>query len=111
MSRSRFPPSERGWRSRLAKLVHDEPLLRGTLSTREITCGKATCRCARGHKHLCLYLTCSRGGRVHQLFIPKDIEQDVRKWVHNYRTVRELLEKLSEASWERLGAHKARTKK
>ena len=95
----------------MAKLVHDAPLLRGTLSTREVTCGKPNCRCAKGHKHLCLYLTCSRGGRVHQVFIPKDIEQEVREWVESYRTVRELLEKLSEVSWERLQAHKARKKK
>jgi hypothetical protein len=108
MSRSQFPASERALRSRLAKLVHDEPLLRGTLSMRKITCGKANCRCARGEKHLCLYLTCSRSGRVHQVFIPRDIADQVRRWVHNYRTVRELLEKLSEASWERLQAHKAR---
>jgi len=43
--------------------------------------------------------------------LPKDIEQEVREWVESYRTVRELLEKLSEVSWERLQAHKARKKK
>lgn len=108
MSRSQFPASERALRSRLAKLVHDEPLLRGTLSRRQITCGKANCRCAKGDKHLCVYLTCSRRGRVHQVFIPKALEGQVRQWVHNHRSVRDLLERLCEASWERLQAQKAR---
>jgi hypothetical protein len=110
MSRSQSPARERALRSKLAKLVHDEPLLRGTLSVRRITCGKAGCRCARGEKHLCLYLTCSRQGRVEQVFIPKDLEDQVRRWARNYRTVRELLEKLSDASWQKLRAQKARTK-
>jgi hypothetical protein len=110
MSRSQFPAQERALRSKLAKLVHDEPLLRGTLSVRKITCGKDGCRCARGEKHLCLYLTCSRQGRVEQVFIPKHLEDQVRRWARSYRTVRELLEKLSEASWQKLRAQKARTK-
>ena len=110
MSRSRFPARERALRSKLAKLVHDEPMLRGTLSTRRITCGKPTCRCAKGHKHLCLYLTCSRQGRVEQVFIPRDLEEDVQRWVQTYRTVRELLEEISEASWHRLRMRKGRTR-
>jgi len=108
MVRSHFPPNERALRSRLAKLVHDAPLLRGTLSTRRITCGKSGCHCAKGEKHLCVYLTCSRAGRVEQVFIPRDLEDQVREWVRNYRSARELLEKLSELSWEKLHAQKAR---
>jgi hypothetical protein len=108
MSRSHVPRPERALRSRLAKLVHDEPFLRGTLSTRRVTCGKRGCHCAKGEKHLCLYLTCSRAGRVEQVFIPRDIEEQVQRWVRNYRTARELLEKLSELSWEKLHAQKAR---
>ena len=108
MSRSHFPRSERALRSRLAKLVHDEPLLRGTLSVRKITCGKSGCHCAKGEKHLCLYLSCSCAGRVEQVFIPRDLEEQVRRWVGNHHTARELLEKLSELSWEKLRAQKAR---
>lgn len=110
MSRSRFPPRERALRSKLAKLVHDAPMLRGSLTTRRITCGKPNCRCARGEKHLCLYLTCSRGGRVEQCYVPRDLEEQVERWVENYRTVRGLLEEVSEASWERLRAEKGRSK-
>ena len=108
MARSHFPRSERALRSRLAKLTHGEPLLRGTLSVRKITCGKSGCHCATGEKHLCLYLSCSRAGRVEQVFIPRDLEEQVRRWVSNHHTVRELLEGLSELSWANLRAQKAR---
>lgn len=107
MSRSRFSPAERALRSRLAKLIHQEPLLRGTLTIRRITCGKPSCRCAKGERHLCLYLTCSRDGRVEQLFIPKNLEEHVRQWVENYHGVRDLLERLSDATWEELRSRKA----
>jgi len=107
MSRSQFSPTERALRSRLAKLVHQEPMLRGTLTTRRITCGKPTCRCAKGERHLCLYLTCSRDGRVEQLFIPQHLEGHVRQWVENYHGVRDLLERLSEAAWDELRTRKA----
>jgi hypothetical protein len=108
MSRPQFPSSERTLRSRLAKLTHDEPVLRGTLSVRKITCGKSGCHCATGEKHLCLCLSCSRGGRVEQVFIPRDLEEQVRRWVRNHHTARELLEELSDLSWAKLRAQKAR---
>lgn len=110
MARTQFPPRLRALRSKLAKLVHDEPMLRGTLSTRRVTCGKPSCRCARGEKHLCVYLTCSRRGRVEQFYVPRDLEEQVERWVRNYRTARELLEQISEASWETLRADKRRAK-
>jgi serine/threonine-protein kinase len=43
-------PQERAFRSRLAKLVHEEPLLHGTLNPRSVTCGNPGCRCARGER-------------------------------------------------------------
>lgn len=107
MSRSRFSPTERALRSRLAKLVHQEPMLRGTLTVRRITCGKPSCRCAKGERHLCLYLTCSRDGHVEQLFIPKHLEGQVRQWVESYHGVRDLLERLSDAAWEEVRTRKA----
>ena len=102
MARSRFSPNKRALRSQLAKLIHQEPMLRGTLTVRRVTCGKSSCRCAKGERHLCLYLTCSREGTTEQLFIPKRLEGQVRKWVENYHSVRDLLERLSDAAWEEL---------
>ena len=110
MSRTQFASAERALRSRLAKLIHEEPVLRGTLSVRRVTCGKPGCRCARGDKHLALFLSSSRDGKTRQIFIPAELEQEVRRWVANYHHARDLLETVSESALERLNARKQETK-
>jgi hypothetical protein len=100
---------ERAFRSRLAKLVHDEPLLHGTLNPRSVTCGNPRCRCARGERHTALYLVFRREGRLHQVFIPASLEARVRQWVATDHAVRSLLDDVSRLTVERLQALKRRT--
>ena len=109
MIRSQMSPQERAFRSRLAKLVHEEPLLHGTLSRRSVTCGNPRCRCASGERHPALYLVVRREGRVHQVFVPAALEAQVRRWVATDHEVRSLLEEVSHRSVERLQALKRRT--
>jgi len=106
MSRTQFPAAERALRSRLAKLIHEEPVLRGTLSVRHVTCGKPRCRCTQGRKHPALFLSSSREGKTRQVFIPAELETQIRQWVDNYRQVRDLLEAVSESALERLNGRK-----
>jgi hypothetical protein len=94
--------AERRIRSQLAQLVSGFPLVRGSPSVRGRTCGKPNCRCARGEKHVSLYLVASEGGKPQQLFIPKALESEARRWVEDYRRVRELLEELSKIYWDKL---------
>lgn len=108
MPRTQFPPPERAVRSKVAKVIHEEPLMRGTLSVRRLTCGKHSCRCHAGQKHLALYLTFGKEGRVHQVFVPREAEAEVRTWVRNYAAVREGLERISEMYRERLATQKSR---
>ena len=109
MTRSQMSPQERAFRSRLTKLVHEEPLLHGTLNPRSVTCGNPGCRCARGERHPALYLVVRRQGRLHQVFVPASLEAQVRRWVATDHEVRSLLEELSRLSVERLQALKRRT--
>jgi hypothetical protein len=102
MSRVKMSPAERDWRSRLAQMLHRDPLMRGTLSVRKVTCGKPTCRCAKGQKHITLYLTYSQLGKTHQVFIPKDLQEEVRQSVGNYQKVRHLMEQICAVAWEAL---------
>jgi hypothetical protein len=109
MTRSQMSPQERAFRSRLAKLVHEEPVLHGTLSRRSVTCGNPRCRCASGERHPALYLVYRREGRVHQVFVPASLEAQVRQWVATDHEVRSLLEDVSRLSVERLRTLKRRT--
>jgi hypothetical protein len=108
MARTQFPPAERAVRSKVAKLIHEEPLMRGTLSVRRLTCGKPSCRCHAGQKHVALYLSYGKEGRVHQAFVPREAEAQVRAWVRNYAAVRVGLEQVSQMYRERLAAQKSR---
>ncbi len=84
----------------MARLAHGAGLLRGTLAVRERVCGKPRCRCARGKKHVSLYLVASQGGRLRQLYVPKAWEERVRVWVQQYQEARDRLEKISARYWE-----------
>lgn len=100
--RARMSQRERDSRSRLAQLIHDGGLIRGTLAVRERTCGKPNCKCAKGQKHVSLYLVESVGGKYRQVFIPKDLEAVVRLWVQNHQKARNLLEEISRLHYERV---------
>ena len=102
IARAGMSPRERSRRSRLAQLAHGAGLLRGTLAIRERACGKSNCKCAKGEKHVSLYLVASYEGRVRQLFIPKDREPQVRLWVQQYQEARKLLEEVSLLYWDKV---------
>jgi hypothetical protein len=108
MSRSQMSAQERAFRSRLVKLVHEEPLVHGTLNRRAVTCGNPRCRCARGERHAALYLVYRREGRVHQVFVPASLAAQVRQWVATDRAVRSLLDGVSRLGVERLQRLKRR---
>ena len=102
LRRSKIPAPERQRRSRLARLAHFNRLVRGTLSVRKLTCGKAHCRCTRGEPHLALYLSQSHKGKPRQLYVPKEWEARVRTAVKDYQDLQALVEELSELEWQRL---------
>lgn len=106
MHRSSLPSFERHRRSRLAKLVHNYPFMRGTLSVRSRECGKPNCCCARGELHVSLYLIQSHDGKARQLYVPKAWEERVRRAVHNHQQIQALIEELSELQWRRLSQRK-----
>jgi hypothetical protein len=93
---------ERQFRSKLAQLIHQRGLIRGSLLLRKRRCGKPNCACAAGEGHQSLYLVVSQGGRSRQLFVPKGYESAVRQWVADYHRARELMEDISRMHWEKV---------
>lgn len=70
------------------------PLLKGTLTDREIPCGKPNCRCKKGQGHPGLYLTYSLKGKTKTVYISKKMAPKVRKWAKNYAQFKRLLEEI-----------------
>ncbi|MCI0561973.1 MAG: hypothetical protein MN733_26090 [Nitrososphaera sp.] len=102
ISKGKMTVAERDFRSRLAQLISGSGLMRGTLTVREKVCGKSTCKCARGERHVALYLMASKDGKTRQLFIPHSREAEVRKWLEQYRRAEALLEEISDLHWGKI---------
>lgn len=106
MSRTQFSDRERTRRSRLSQIIHQARFLRGALSVRNIRCGKAGCRCAQGELHACLYLVRRQGGKLRQVFVPRQWEERIREAVKNQQEMEQLIEELSDLEWKRLQKRK-----
>ena len=100
--RSHRSPAERDARSRLVKNCADAPLLRGSLVTMSRRCGKPGCHCINGEKHASLYLAIRRGKQRKMIYIPSELEQQVREWVQSSQEIDRLLELVSQSCLEQL---------
>ncbi len=98
----------------LAKLLPSvTEILRGSLVERYVTCGNPSCKCARGERHGPIwYLTVTLGkGRTSGGIIPEEKVNEVRRWIENYRTLREHLEKISDINRELLRRERVHERK
>jgi hypothetical protein len=73
-------------RRRIAKALPPfEEILRGSVVTRSLRCGKPGCRCAAGELHHATYLSVTlSGGRTEQISLPARLVPQARRWVANY---------------------------
>jgi hypothetical protein len=95
-------PGERQLRSALNQLLSQHGLVHGTLVVRRRVCGKPNCRCASGQPHAGLYLIVTEQGRGRQMYVPRRLEAEVRRWIDNYGQARGLLDDLSRLHWDKV---------
>jgi hypothetical protein len=101
---------ERRIRSRLHQVLSQTVgFLRGSLIEMARRCGNPRCRCASddANKHRSLYLGYSHEGKTTMQYIPKDLEQTVRRWAGDFQIAATLLEELSQQGRRRLNEAKA----
>lgn len=73
-----------------------EEVVRGSVFTRRLRCGKPSCHCARGDRHQATYLSVTlSGGRTEQISLPAALVPVARRWVANYQKWWRVVEKLS----------------
>ena len=99
--RGQFTRSERFARSRLAKLVHEQPFLCGSLVPLHRVCGKEGCKCTQGELHPGLCVALRVGEKRKMIYVPQALEATARRWVATYQEAWQLIEKISQASLER----------
>lgn len=100
--RSHLTERERSARSRLTQLLHQEDLVAGSTVLMRRTCGKETCKCTRGEKHVSLYLAFNRKNKRTMVCIPAQFAQKVSVAVENYKLFKSLLQTLSQECYTRL---------
>lgn len=93
-------------RARRQQLLNSFPsfnsLLRGSLITRNVKCGKPNCRCASGQGHPSLYLSTLHKGRTRLDYVPAAWESWVRERINNHHLVQEIIVELTEINLELL---------
>jgi len=104
--RGGLAPRERSARSRLAQILHQEPVLRGSLVRMARVCGKAGCRCTRGEKHVSLYLAIRGPDGRKMIYVPPVWERTVRRWVASWREADGLIDAVSRECLRRFLAGK-----
>ena len=78
------------------KLIRVSDVVRGSVVVLRRPCTRKTCRrCASGERHPATYLGYRAGGKLHWLYLPKDLIPRAKEWVRNYRELERVLRELS----------------
>lgn len=99
--RGHLPQQERIARSRVTKLLHDQPFIAGGLVKMARTCGKPNCKCTRGQKHVSWYLSTRHGQARKMISIPRQWEKDVFAWVKTYKEIMQQMDIIAQHCLER----------
>ena len=96
-------------RQQLARRVPPlEEIVRGSVLTRELRCGKPSCHCASGPGHVATYLTVSfGGGRTEQISLPAALVAQAQAAVANYQAWWDAVEAISAIDRELLRRRRA----
>ena len=79
-------------RKQLSRIRH---FIKGTVMECERTCGKPTCICTKGQKHIAHYLSVSIENKTSLIYLPKSSLKLAHKWSNNYKKVKDLIERLA----------------
>jgi len=100
--RSSLSERERTARSKIAKLLHDQEVIAGSIVRTKQTCGKPTCRCKSGQKHTAVYVALKYNGKRRMFSVAAPRREAVGQAVANYKQMQRLLEVLSQECCSRL---------
>jgi hypothetical protein len=99
-----LPPETRAEQRRItAELSQLGFTLPGTITTRTVTCGRATCRCAtdpdQRHGPYIQWSRTVKGRTVNKMLTPQQLER-YQPWIDNQRRLRDLTKQLETLSLE-----------
>ena len=91
----------------LERLRQIKPFVQGSLSLTKKRCGNPRCRCAQeGPLHEVALLTWKEENRTRTLYIPRELRQEVDRWVQEWKLLKRLVAEVSQAQREFLTSKK-----
>lgn len=91
--------------SRLKKLTTSQPVLAASLVRITKVCGRRSCRCYRGEKHVAYHLSYKVHQKTHTVYVPTDLLEEVRSWIDEHRRLKRLLQEISQLSLALVRSH------
>ncbi len=104
MKRAQRSGREKDLLSKLSNMINYSEYIHANLVNVARTCGNHNCKCiTKGEKHVSLYLTTVRkDGKRKMIYIPKNLEEEVRRMVARYFKIRDILEEVSDINLKRV---------
>ena len=85
----------------LKKLAGIGPFVDGSIAKVKRRCGNKNCKCyLKGEKHESYYLMYKVRGVTKAVYIPVDMEEEVREWNDNHRKLKEIVAEITRANKE-----------
>ena len=83
------------WRA----LINMSDFARGTVVVLRRPCTYKNCQpCRKGDKHPAVYLSISKKGKTHLIYLPKAVVQKAREWIGNYQKLQQVVEEVSDTN-------------
>lgn len=84
--------------AKLKRLAACRPFVAASLCEVKRRCGHPNCKCARGEPHKAHVLTRKVNGKTETVHVPKELLEEVRGWVNEYKRIKRLIREVSDAS-------------
>jgi len=85
----------------IKKLAEVGPFVDGSMAKVKRRCGNRNCKCyLRGEKHESYYLMYKVAGVTKAVYIPVDLEEEVRGWNDNYKRLKKIIAEITRANKE-----------
>ena len=83
----------------IKKLANIGPFVDGSITKVKRRCGNKNCKCyLMGQKHESYYLMYKVKGVTKAVYIPVDLEDEVRQWNENYKKLKRIIANISKAN-------------
>jgi hypothetical protein len=102
MTTKKAIPQARKYLSRLHLFLNRKRFIHATLNYLRNTCGNPNCKCARGEKHLSLYIRRTSKGKMKKVLVPRRKWDEVKEMVQNYKEMQSLIDVVSDNEWEHI---------